>query len=155
MKKLFTKFNALVLLVFALTTLLVAQTVPLLPYGVIPVNLTDNTAIDTASLSVGQMTGILTGTPTTAATYTTPTATAICAAFPFIQSSQSQGWNYDWYIKNTSLGSNTITAAGGTGVTLRGTGTATQNQIRHFKVVFKSCSPTPTIDLVSLETGAF
>jgi tetrahydromethanopterin S-methyltransferase subunit D len=153
--KIFTKFNAFVLLAFSLTSLLVAQTVPLLPYGVIPVNLTDSTAIDTGTLSVGQMYGILTGTPTGAATYTTPTATAMCAMFPFLNTSSSQGWNYDWYVKNTSLGANTITLAGGTGVTLRGTGTATQNNVRHFKVVFKSCGTTPTVDLVSLELGAF
>lgn len=133
---------------------LFAQTQPLGPYGNIPVN-TANTAIDTATLSVGQMAGVLTGTPTAAATYTTPSATALCALFPFVASGNAQNWNYDWLVKNTSLGANAITLAGGSGVTLVGTGTAAQNAARHFKVVFNTCTGTPAVQLISLETSAF
>ena len=128
---------------------------PILQYGVIPFN-TANVAADTASLSVGQLTGsaILVGTPTAGATYTTPTATALCAQFPFLGNGANNRWSYDWFVKNTSAGANTITLAGGTGVTLVGTGTAAQNTIRHFKIVFTSCT-TPAVQLVSLDTAAF
>jgi hypothetical protein len=131
-----------------------AQTVPLGPYGNIPVN-TANTAADTIVLVTGQMYGILTGTPTAAANYTTPTATQLCTVFPFLSSGSATNWAYDWYIKNTSAGGNTITAVAGSGVTLVGTGTTAQNFVRHFKVVFNTCSGTPAVQLISLETSAF
>jgi hypothetical protein len=83
--------------------------------------------------------------------------------FPFVASSGALGWNYDWYIWNNSLGAFTITAIGGSGVTLVGTGTVAQNFVRHFKVVLNSCqtiSPqgtalVPAVQLISLETAAF
>lgn len=132
-----------------------AQRVPLGPYGNIPVNLTDNVAVGTIALVAGQMTGILTGTPVAGATYTTPTATVLCSMFPFVGSSNNINWSYDWIVKNTSAGANTITLAGGSGVTLVGTGTAAQNFVRHFKINFRSCGVTPAVQLISLETTAF
>lgn len=132
-----------------------AQQAPLGPYGNIPWNVSGNTAIDTATLVVGQMTGLLTGTPTGAANYTTPSATAICALFPFVASQSAQNWQYDWYVKNTSLGANTITVVAGSGVTVVGTGTATQNNLRHFKIVLNTCNGTPAVQVVSLELAPF
>jgi len=133
-----------------------AQTQILGPYGQIPI-LTANVAADTATLAPFQMTGILTGTPTAAATYTTPTATALCALFPFVQTQAASNFWWDLYIKNTSAGAFTITPAGGSGVTLVGTGTASQNQLRHFKVVLNECrvGATAAAQLISLETSAF
>lgn len=114
-----------------------------------------NVAADTATLTVNQVSqGVLKGTPTSAATYTTPSATAWCAAFPQLANQgASNGW-FDLYVLNTSAGANAITLAGGSGVTLRGTGTAAQNAERHFRVIFK-CTGTPAIDLLSLETATF
>ena len=131
------------------------QTMPLGPYGNIPLLSSNPVAVDTIALTVSQMRGLLVGTPTTAATYTTPTATALCSAFPFVGSSAAVGWNFDWWVKNTSGGSNTITLAGGTGVTLVGTGTALQNTVRHFKVTFPTGCRTNAVTLISLETSAF
>jgi hypothetical protein len=127
---------------------------PIGAYGNLPFTL-NNTAADTAAMVPSQMVGLLTGTPTAGATYTTPTATALCALFPFVGASNSNSFVWDWYVKNTSGGANTITAAGGTGVTLRGTGTAAQNAVRHFKIELTTCTGTPAANLYSLETTAF
>jgi len=142
------------LLPFVFTTLVFAQRVPLGPYGNIPVNITDNSIAGTTSLTLvsGNMYGILTVVPTNGTTYTTPTATVLCSMFPFI--GNNINWSYDWWVRNASLGANTATLAGGSGVTLVGTGTAAQNFVRHFKINFRSCS-TPAVQLISLETTAF
>lgn len=149
------KHLTILTIAFVLAVLTSHAAAPILQYGVLPWN-TANTAIDTAALSVGQVTGsaILVGTPTAGATYTTPTATALCAQFPFLGNRANNRWSYDWYVKNTSLGANTITLAGGTGVTLVGTGTAAQNTTRHFRIIFTSCT-TPAVQLLSLDTAAF
>jgi len=133
-----------------------AQTQILGPYGQIPI-LTGNTATDTTTLSPFQMTGLLTGTPTAGANYTTPTATALCALFPFVQTQAASNFWWDLYIKNTAGGAFTITPVAGSGVTLVGTGTAAQNQVRHFKVVLNECrvGSTTAAQLISLETSAF
>lgn len=128
----------------------------ILSNGQIPVNLAGNVAVGTATLGLASFaTQILTGTPTGAASYTTPTATQLCTLFPFLAQNGAFGWSYDWYVVNTSGGSNTITMVAGSGVTLVGTGTAAQNFTRHFKVQFVNCQGTPTVNLISLETSAF
>ncbi len=137
------------------------MTSPLGPYGNIPISTAGNTAVGTATIAANQLMGILTGTPVAAATYTTDTATNICSMFPFVGAQSVNNWNYDFYVKNTSAGANTITFAGGAGVTLVGTGTAAQNFLRHFKIVLNACpvpgttSPTAAVQLISLETTAF
>lgn len=114
-----------------------------------------NTAADTASLTPGQMSSLLTGTPTAAANYTTPTATQLCQLFPFVGSSATN-LHWDWWIKNTSAGANTITVVGGTGVTITGTATVTQNNIKHFMVVLDNCvSGSQAAHVFSLGTSAF
>lgn len=128
----------------------------LLSNGQLPVNLAGNVAVGTQTLGLAAFaTQILTGTPTGAASYTTPTATALCTLFPFLAQNGTFDWSYDWYVVNTSGGSNTITMVVGSGVTLVGTGTAAQNFTRHFKVNFVTCQGTPAVQLVSLETSAF
>jgi len=150
--KTFTLAFAVVLL--CISAFFVHAQQPIGPYGNLPFTL-NNTAADTAALVPAQMVGLLTGTPTAGATYTTPSATALCALFPFVGASNANSFTWDWYVKNTSAGANTITAAGGTGVTLRGTGTAAQNNLRHFKIELTTCTGTPAANLYSLETAAF
>lgn len=131
------------------------QSQPIGPYGWLAW-LTTNTATNTATISAQNMVGVLTGTPTAGATYTTDTATNLCALFPFVANQNVNNFGWDWTIKNTSAGANTITVAGGTGVTLIGTGTAAQNNLRHFKVVLTNCTAgSQAANLFSLETAAF
>lgn len=114
-----------------------------------------NTAADTASLVPGQMSSILTGTPTAAANYTTPTATQLCQLFPFVGSA-SANLHWDWWIKNTSAGAFAITVVGGTGVTVTGTATVAQNFIKHFMIVLDNCTAgNQAAHVFSLGTSAF
>ena len=138
------------------TALLLAQAVRVGPYGVLPIN-TANVATDSATLTIGQVSQqLLTGTPTVASqTYTTPDATSWCAAFPFVKSGNHKGWNYDWYIKNTaSTQANTITLAGGSGVTPTSTVLVPTSSVRVLKVIFKDCS-TPVIAIVPYGSTGF
>lgn len=104
-----------------------------------------------ATMTAAQMRGgMIVGTPTGAANYTTDTATNIINDFlsfcsPFI------GQSYEFVIQNISAGANTITLAAGTGVTLSGgTVTIAQNAARRFKVVITNVvSPAVTIYQVS------
>ena len=98
--------------------------------------------------------GLLSVTPTGTTTQTTPTATALCTLFPFLAAQNANNFSYDWYVKDVS-GGFVITLAGGSGVTLVGTGTIASAALRHFKVVFTSCGATPAVQLISLETTAF
>jgi hypothetical protein len=143
------------LLIFALSIGFGQSTVPVGPNGSLPFTVA-TTAIDTITLNTTQVVGLLTGTPTAGATYTTPTAAALCTYFRHIVKPNQTVYSWDWYIRNTSAMANTITAAGGSGVTLRGTGTAAQNAMRHFKFSINSCiSGSEAIDLISLETAVF
>jgi hypothetical protein len=126
------------------------------PYG----NLTWSnvtTATNTNTLRALDMTTLITGTPTVNTTYTTDSATNLCALFPFVASRNAQGFTWDWYLKNTAGSALTITLAAGSGVTIVGTGTVAQNFVRHFKVNIKSCraGATPAATIFSLETTAF
>lgn len=155
MKKLFQTF--VIALALAISAVfLFSQGQVLGPYGNLPWT-TGNTAADTATLSTFNMVGLLTGTPTAAANYTTPTATALCALWPFLAGSNAGPFSWDWVIKNTSAGANTITVVAGAGMTLRGTGTAAQNTVRSFRINLVGCGTgqTPAGDIFSLTTGAF
>lgn len=113
-----------------------------------------STAIDTATLTTAQMLSVLiTGTPTAAANYTTPTAALILAALaafgaPYL------GLSFELSIKNTSAGANTITVVAGVGVTVVGTATIAQNAIKRFRAVVTSVDAS-TIDLISLGSSTF
>ena len=136
---------------------------PIQQYGNIPWS-TGNTfaSTATATLTGNQMLGLLTITGTTGMTLTTDTATNICSMFPFVGNTGAINWAYDFYAKDTG-GSGTTTFAGGSGVTLVGTGTVVggSNNVRHFKVVLNACPvsgtilPTAAVQLISLETSAF
>lgn len=131
-----------------------AQTMPLERIVNTPFR-TGNTAADTATLVPTQMSGLLTGTPTAAANYTTPTATQLCALFPFV-GSNAANFHWDIYWKNTSGGANTITAVAGTGVTVVGTATVAQNAVKHWMVVLTGCvSGSAAAQLISLGSSTF
>lgn len=132
------------------------STSPMGPYGWLPW-VAANTAADTASIGASKLTGILIGTPTAAASYTTATATQLCALFPFVETQGVSNFGWDLYIKNTSAGAFAITLLGGSGVTVSGTATAAQNAVRHFKVVLTECraGSTAAATIFSLETTAF
>jgi hypothetical protein len=153
----FLKRHRVLILAFSVVsiwaTILFAQSMAQGPYGVF---FRQTTAIDTGTLGTGQSFGLLVGTPTAAATYTTPTATRMCAAFPSVAiAPPASNFAVQWDIKNTSAGANTITLAGGTGVTVSGTGTVAQNHIRHFIWVPGSCGVTPAWTLFSAQDSAF
>lgn len=74
--------------------------------------------------------GLVNGTPTGAAAYTTDTAANIDAAIPGVQTGDS----FEVVIVNTSGGANTITVTAGAGVTVRGNAAIAQNKAA--KVVF-------------------
>jgi hypothetical protein len=127
------------------------------PYGNIPIS-TAVIATNTATLTVDQMvdSALLTATPTSAAVYTTPSATALCAAFPFVASTNTIGWNYDLYLKNTAAaGSNAITWLGGTGVTFVTSPSTSGGGMRVLKMVFNSCTGTPSISVVPYGSNTF
>lgn len=112
------------------------------------------TAADTATLTTAQMFGgLITGTPTAAANYTTPTPALLLAALasfgaPYI------GMSFEFTIKNTSAGANTITVVGATGVTIVGTATIAQNAAKRFLVVCSSVDSS-TFDVYSLGSSTF
>lgn len=107
----------------------------------------DTAEVGTVTLTVAALLGgLIQGTPTGAATYTSPTATAIINALAEV-SNPYIGQSFEFTILNTSAGANTITFAGGTGVTLvGGTLTIAQNAARKFIAVVTSVtSPAITI----------
>jgi len=112
------------------------------------------TAIDTATLTAAQILGgLITGTPTAAANYTTPTAILLLAAMAsFGASFLDEGFEFS--IKNTSAGANTITVVGGTGVTIVGTATIAQNAIKRFLVQVSSVDSS-TINIYSMGSSTF
>lgn len=78
------------------------------------------------TLTVAQLQGgVINGTPTGAAAYTTPTATELDAMVSGVQTGDS----FVVYLVNTSGGANAITVTGGTGVTVKGTAAVAQNRM--------------------------
>ena len=148
------KISILILGIVALwATILYSQAMATGAYGAL---FRSTTATDTATLGTAQSFGLLVGTPTGAATYTTPTATRMCAAFPSVAvTPPTSKFAVGWDIKNTSAGANTITLTGGTGVTVSGTGTVVQNHIRHFIWVPTNCSSSPAWTVYSAQDSAF
>ena len=112
------------------------------------------TAADTATITPAQVLGgLITGTPTAAATYTLPTAALLDAALRSFGTT-FRGQSFEFTIKNTSAGANTITVAGGTGGTDVGTMTIAQNSAKRFKVVLTAVD-SPAYSVYSLGTVVF
>ena len=144
-----------------------AQQMPYNPYNPqIPVQ-SGNTALcpgasGTVASTANQYSTIGATVQSGALTCTTPTATALCALFPFVNSTGSPFW-WDFYLVNAGTG--TVTVALGTGVTNAGsayTGTLTvaAGSVKHFIIVLTVCgNPTvvgvPAAQLFSLGTSVF
>lgn len=93
---------------------------------------------------------------------TTPTATQLCALFPFANATGTPFW-WDFYLVNAGTG--TVTVGLGSGVTNAGsayTGTLTvaAGSVKHFIIVLTACGNptvpgTPAAQLFSLGTSVF
>ena len=100
----------------------------------------------TATLTAAELLGgFIDGTPTAAATYTLPTGTLMAAAL----NQAGVGNAIEFTIKNSAAGAYTITVAGGTGGTAKGTMTIAQNNTKRFMLVLTAAA---TYDVYSLGT---
>jgi ABC-type Fe3+ transport system substrate-binding protein len=101
-----------------------------IPGGLLPGQMGLAAPTATATLSTADsFNAIIRGVPTAAATYTTATAAAIVAA---IGGDCAIGTTFMVVVINASAGANTITIAGGTGVTVSGVATVVQNASKEF-----------------------
>jgi hypothetical protein len=131
------------------------QTMPLGLYGEVPTR-TGNVSAGAATLTLvpGQMSELLTSTPTEAQATTTPTATLLCRLFPFSGAANANNFWWDWRVKNASAFTMTIT--GGTNVTVVGTATVLTLNVKMFRIVLTNCTgATPTAQVISLGTSLF
>ena len=93
---------------------------------------TQTAKTDTATLTAAEViTGIIDGTPTSAATYTLPTAALLVAGI----ANCKVGSSFFFAVNNKAGGAYTITVAAGSGGTADGTLTVSQNVIRLFLVI--------------------
>jgi ABC-type Fe3+ transport system substrate-binding protein len=101
-----------------------------IPGGLLPGQMGLAAPTATATLSTADsFNAIIRGVPAAAATYTTATAAAIVAA---IGGDCAIGTTFMVVVINASAGANTITIAGGTGVTVSGVATVVQNASKEF-----------------------
>ena len=101
-----------------------------IPGGLLPGQMGLAAPTATATLSAANSYNtIIRGVPTAAATYTTATAADIVAA---IGGDCAVGTTFTVVVLNASAGANTITIAGGTGVTVSGVATVAQNASKVF-----------------------
>lgn len=122
-----------------------------IPTGLIPGDQTFAALVGTATLTPAQsFNSILRGVPTGAATYTTATAAEILAA---IGGDVRVGSTFEINLINASAGANTITFAGGTGVTISGVATTVQNGYKRFLGVVDNVA-TPAITIYACGTVA-
>ena len=101
-----------------------------IPGGLLPAQMKLAAPTDTATLSAANSYNVIVrGVPTAAATYTTAAAADIVAA---IGGDCAVGTTFMVVVLNASAGSNTITVAGGTDVTVSGVATVVQNASKIF-----------------------
>jgi hypothetical protein len=101
-----------------------------IPGGLLPGQITLAAPTATATLTAAQSyNSIVRGVPSAAATYTTATAAAVVAA---IGGDCAIGTSFRIVVINASAGANTITVAGGSGVTVSGVATVVQNASKEF-----------------------
>ena len=101
-----------------------------IPGGLLPGQMGFAAPTATATLSAADSYNtIIRGVPTAAATYTTATAESIVTA---IGGDCAVGTTFMLVVLNASAGANTITVAGGTGVTVSGVATVAQNASKVF-----------------------
>lgn len=93
---------------------------------------TQTAETDTGTITIATLlTKVIDGTPTSAATYTLPTAALLVAGII----DAKVGDSFEFVINNKSGGANTITVAAGSGGTADGTLTVAQNVVRAFKII--------------------
>ncbi len=100
---------------------------------------------------------IAVGTQTGALTCTTPTATQLCALFPFVGSTAAN-FHWDTYLVNAGTG--TITVALGSGVSgtagYTGTLTVASGSVKHFMFVLTNCAAgSQAAQILSLGVSVF
>ena len=140
--------------IFANWQIVNAQTMPLGPYGNIPLYSTNSYTAATATILAPQLAGIVAGSGNTTQTLPTDTAANICAAFPFVATSGSQGWNYIVWLKNVNSGN--LTLAAGSGVTLVGTATTPTVNMRPLIVSLVNCTAgSQAVTIWTGPTGAY
>ena len=101
-----------------------------IPGGLLPGQITLAAPTATTTLTAAQSyNSIVRGVPSAAATYTTATAAAVVAA---IGGDCAIGTSFRVVVINASAGANTITVAGGSGVTVSGVATVVQNASKEF-----------------------
>lgn len=138
MKKFLVLFCSLIL---SVATPVLGQQAQPGPYGALFRASTAAGGAGGVTLTIDQMFGILIGTPTASSTYTTPTATQLCNAFPAV-TVQPPGSNFGLLLAvvNTAGGAYTITMAGGTGVTATGTLTVAESDSKLFLLYPTNCT---------------
>lgn len=115
---------------------------------------TDATATGVTITATSMVGGLYFHAPTGAVNDATDTAANLIAALPacYVNSTSTAGLNvgatFSFSLYNNSGGANTITVTAGTGVTLVGTMTVAQNQVRNFIGLVTNCT-TPAITLYS------
>ena len=101
-----------------------------IPNGLLPNVCTLASVTNTATLTAAQSyNSIVRGIPTSTATYTTDTAANIISA---IGGDCAVGTSFRVVVLNAAASAITITFAGGTGVTVSGVATVTQNSSKEF-----------------------
>lgn len=141
-------------LFLALSVCAFAQPQPMGPYGTIPASTITALPATTSALTARQVVGMTKSTATAAATLTTPTATVLCTLFPFVGASNAGSFNWWWIVRNDSAGANTVTIAGGSGVTISGTATIAQNAAKMFLVNISGCGSGQTPAAVAYSMGS-
>lgn len=149
------KTLSLIFLIFALSFAAFAQPQPISTRNTIPMNTITALPATTSALTARQVVGITKSTATAAATLTTPTATVLCTLWPWLAASRSGSFNWLWIVRNDSAGANTVTIAGGSGVTVSGTATVAQNAARNFIVNITGCGGTPAAVAYSVSAYTF
>lgn len=93
-------------------------------------------------------------------TDTTPTAAQLQAMFVGTGPGAGNkgpvvGSCFDLHVRNTSGAANTLTIAGGTGVTISGTATIAQSNCKDFLCVFTAVGASPAVTMYSTGTAVF
>jgi len=153
------QFFALLILV-ATASLSLAQTMPIERVAGIPARTGNSVcagSTGTVAMTPTQVSAIAVSVQTGALTCTTPTATQLCALFPFVGGSAA---NFHWDSYFINGGTGTVTVALGTGVSgtsgFTGTLTVAAGSVKHFMYVLTNCvAGSQAAQLLSLGTSVF
>jgi hypothetical protein len=135
-----------------------AQTMPLERVVGIPARTGNSTCLGasgTVAMTPTQVSALSVTGQSGALTCTTPTATQLCALFPFVGGSAAN-FHWDSYLINAGTG--TVTVGLGTGVTnpLTGTLTVAAGSVKHFLYVLTNCvAGSQAAQIISLGTSVF